>query len=446
MTKISWINIPDRIKYELQQRHEEGSNPAEFREEWERINSLVLNETDFHAAADQFYSTVESSRAQAVNAANEPSTWHEIIQLCQRTDDVVPIVTSEEIMDRILGGWMGRSAGCLLGKPIEKISRAGSIELLSSNGTWPITDYITAKGIPDVLLKKYPWNRHYGKESLKENIVCMTEDDDMNYPMMNLYIAEFYGSLFTSGEVVTTWMEMAPVLTTFTAERVAYYNALNGLVPPETAMTRNPYREWIGAQIRADLWGWISPGQPMRAAEFAWRDAAVSHVRNGMYGEMFFAAAVAASFTHSTIEDVIRQALRVIPPQSRLSDAINFVLSIPIREQTWDKTVEVIYKQFGDYHWVHTINNAALVVAALLSAKGNYETAICNVVMGGWDTDSNGATVGSIMGTMLGRKNLPNKWIEPLHDRIRSSLKGFDNASLSSLANRTVSLANYTSR
>ncbi len=33
-------------------------------------------------------------------------------------------------------------------------------------------------------------------------------------------------------------------------------------MPPETALIRNPYREWIGAQIRADLWGWVSPAQP----------------------------------------------------------------------------------------------------------------------------------------------------------------------------------------
>ena len=95
------------------------------------------------------------------------------------------------------------------------------------------------------------------------------------------------------------------------------------------------------------------------------------------------------------------------------------------------------------YHWVHSINNAALVVAALISSKGNYEKAICNVVMGGWDTDSNGATVGSIIGTMLGASKLPVKWISPLNNRIRSSLKGFDNSLLSDLANRTTRQSKY---
>ncbi len=86
-----------------------------------------------------------------------------------------------------------------------------------------------------------------------------------------------------------------------------------------------------------------------------------------------------------------------------------------------------------------------LFVPHLLSSDGDYERAICNVVMGGWDTDSNGATVGSIMGTMIGAKKLPPKWIEPLNNKIRSSLKGFDNSLLSDLSKRTAKLSKYKS-
>jgi ADP-ribosylglycohydrolase len=333
----------------------------------------------------------------------------------------------------------------LLGKPIEKMPRSGIVELLSSNGTWPISDYITGQAIPDSLLQKYPWNTHNGKESLKENIVGMPEDDDMNYAMLNLSIVEEYGKDFTTEDVAQAWLTNLPVLSTFTAERVAYMNYLHGMLPPDTAVYRNPYREWIGAQIRADLWGWISPAQPARAAEYAWRDARLSHVRNGVYGEMFFAAAIAASFKYNTVREVINDALKCIPPQSRFAQAISFVMSIPIQSGTWDETVDTLYSKLGKYHWVHSINNSALVVAALLSSGGNYERAICNVVMGGWDTDSNGATVGSIMGTMLGANKLPPKWIAPLNNHIRSSLKGFDMASLGDLAKRTAQIVKYAS-
>ena len=132
------------------------------------------------------------------------------------------------------------------------------------------------------------------------------------------------------------------------------------------------------------------------------------------------------------------EGLQYIPPGSRLAHAVSFVIDLHRREKVFEAAVDQIYRRFGHYHWVHTINNAALVAAALLYGKGDFETTICSVVMGGWDTDSNGATAGSVLGTLLGARRLPGKWIDPLNDRIRSSLKGFDNSAVSSLAQRTV--------
>jgi hypothetical protein len=49
------------------------------------------------------------------------------------------------------------------------------------------------------------------------------------------------------------------------------------------------------------------------------------------------------------------------------------------------------------------------------------------------------------MGTLLGAKRLPQKWIGPLNNKIRSSLKGFDNSLISELAKRTAKIAKYKS-
>ena len=49
---------------------------------------------------------------------------------------------------------------------------------------------------------------------------------------------------------------------------------------------------------------------------------------------------------------------------------------------------------------MHAINNTALVAAALFAFDGDFSAAIGGVVQGGWDTDTNGAAVGSIFGAL----------------------------------------------
>jgi ADP-ribosylglycohydrolase len=171
----------------------------------------------------------------------------------------------------------------------------------------------------------------------------------------------------------------------------------------------------------------------------AYRDACLSHVRNGIYGEMFSAGLVSAACTSADPVEVVSTALQGVPRASRLAEAVRFAMSLPSSESTWDGAVDRLNERYGRYHWVHSVNNAALVAAALIYGNGEFGRSICNVVMGGWDTDSNGATVGSVAGTMLGR--VPDQWVDPLHDTIRSSMKGFDRSSISRLAERTVRIA-----
>ena len=429
---LRWIDPVELVEHELTQQEDEGRDVTDLRRRWRAAASQNLPASDLRILADSLLNQMGAPGEISghVEPTGTPSP---------EPDVLVPPATVPA--NRIAGGWFGRAAGCLLGKPVEGMSRQVIRELLESNGSWPLSDYVTQKGIPPKLLHEHPWNKHHGRESLRENIVCMPEDDDMNYPMVNLAVLESAGKDFSTEQVAEAWLGMLPVLSTFTAERVAYGNLLAGLVPPETATHRNPYREWIGAQIRGDIFGWVSPGNPRAAAALAFKDARLSHVRNGIHAEMFVAAMVAAACVVVDPRDVVETGLRTIPRDSRLAEAVRFALSLPDAESTWEEAVDRLYERFSRYHWVHAINNAALVAAALVYGKGDFERSICNVVMGGWDTDSNGATVGSIVGTMLGQERLPARWIKPLQNRIRTSLKGYDNSAISTLAERTCALA-----
>jgi len=107
----------------------------------------------------------------------------------------------------------------------------------------------------------------------------------------------------------------------------------------------------------------------------------------------------------------------------------------------WEAARYELEKSYGHYSWVHSINNAAVVTAALLWGEGDYTRTIGLAVQGGWDTDCNGATAGSAFGAMHGTEGLPGHWVRPLNDLVRSMVTGFDGSRLSDLAERTLRFA-----
>ena len=42
-------------------------------------------------------------------------------------------------------------------------------------------------------------------------------------------------------------------------------------------LSDNEFNDWIGAQIRIDMYGWVLPGNPAIAADLARKDARLSH-------------------------------------------------------------------------------------------------------------------------------------------------------------------------
>ncbi|HEX2159790.1 MAG TPA: ADP-ribosylglycohydrolase family protein, partial [Actinomycetes bacterium] len=278
-------------------------------------------------------------------------------------------------------------------------------------------------------------------ETTRGRIRFVARDDDIDYTILGLHILETHGFGFGPRDVAAEWLDHLPFTKTYTAERVAYRNLVLGLHPPESATYRNPYREWIGAQIRADIWGYVSPGRPRQAATLAFRDATVSHTANGIYGEMWSAALIAACFTAPDLAGALASSLAHIPSRSRLAEALGQVLDLHASGLSWPEARDAIEARYGHYSWVHTINNAAVVAAGLLWGAGDFARTVGLVVQAGWDTDSNGATAGSVYGALHGARALPPAWVEPLGDLVRSAIVGFDNSRISDLAERTLRLA-----
>ncbi len=347
---------------------------------------------------------------------------------------------SDALYGRIHGAWLGRAAGCLLGKPVEKISREGIRAIAESTGHWPLNSYFTGVGLDPEVAEKYPWNKRSRTTSLIENIDGMPEDDDLNFPLVALTVLETHGRSFSTEDIAQAWLDLLPACRVFTAERIVYRNLLLGYEPEVAGRIQNPFRDWIGAQIRTDLYGWVNPGDPVAAAELAWRDARLSHLRSGLYGALFVAAACSAALRVDTVGEVVEAGLSVVPPRSRYASAVRKAQQLAASNLGDEEAIDELYQEFGELHWVHALNNTALSVFALLRSDGDFERAITTVVSGGWDTDSNGATVGSICGALAGAAALPARWIEPLRNRLETSIPGFAATGFDRLAERTLTL------
>lgn len=345
---------------------------------------------------------------------------------------------TDELPDRILGAWLGRCAGCLVGKPVEGWTRGQVRGYLEHAGAWPLEGYIPAhephpEGFPPL---KPSW-----PEATRGAIDGMARDDDLDYTIVGLLALERTDGSPTAEDIGVEWLARLPAGLTYTAERAAYRNLLLGRRPPESASWRNPYREWIGALIRADIYGYVAPGDPVRAAELAARDASVSHVGNGVAAAMWASAVISLALAGVRPSESVVVASRLLPEGSRLRLALEQAIALHAAGLHWDAAIGELEASNGRYGWVHAVPNAAIIAASLLWGEGDFERSVGLAVSAGCDTDSNGATVGSAAGAFLGRDRLPERWVEPLHDTLRSAVAGHGAMSITELAERTVRVA-----
>lgn len=444
MMRLTWAQPEDLVPHELVQARAEGSAIDAIAERWRAAGGAldpVRGGATPDAASDELRALARELLVELdALAAPEPSAWPELRAQLDGIPAPIPAPDATVLLDRIHGAWAGRSAGCLWGKPVEKIPRQGIEEILRSTGRWPLVDYFTAQGLPDEVAARWPWNRRSAVNSLVENIDGMPEDDDLNYPLLNLRVLETAGRGFTTDDTAQAWLADLPAGRTFTAERIAYRNLLDGYRPDEAARVRNPFREWIGALIRTDVYGWINPGDLAEAARMAWTDARLSHTRNGLWGAMWAAALTSASLVASSVDEVLDLAATVVPAGSELAGAIAHGADLGRSELDDAAAIDALHAAYGHLHWVHTINNAATIAFALARSGGDIARGVPLAVVTGWDTDSAGATVGSVLGGLAGSARLPRRLIDPLRNRIATSLPGLDGVAIDDLARRTAAL------
>ncbi|NLY48262.1 MAG: ADP-ribosylglycohydrolase family protein [Clostridiales bacterium] len=322
----------------------------------------------------------------------------------------------KDYINKLYAGFLGKNVGIRLGAPVEP-------------APWDFDRIASVYGDITEYIKRY---RNFAA------------DDDINGPVYFLrgLIDSGVKSEMSSGLVARAWLNYARngigmfwwggegISTCHTT----YLNLKKGIPAPLSGSMETNGKvlsEQIGGQIFVDTWGFIWPGNPEKAAEYAMKAAHVSHDGNAVYGGGFIAACIAQAFTAETIDEIIDAGLRQIPEDCTYAQVVNAVRDFYRKNpDDFRSCMRYLIDNWGYDKYpgaCHVIPNAGVCVLALLYGK-DFNRTVEIATMCGWDTDCNAGSVGSIAGVFYGLDNIKKAYRDPINDVIiTSGISGYLN-------------------
>lgn len=310
----------------------------------------------------------------------------------------------DELFDRTHAGWLGEIIGSALGTAVEGFKSSRLFEVFGE-----IDGYVKP---PE------------------------TMNDDITFELALLCAFERKGYDMTSDDIGDQWVGLIPFA--YTAEDIALRHMRNGIYPPVSGYLANPYREMIGAAMRAAICGALAPGRPALAAELAWRDGRISHHNNGILAEVFNAVIVSMAYVETDMREILRKAIAAIPADSEFYTVLTFAQSVCESCANYREALEKCEERYRMYNWVHSYYNLAAEVVALHFAGNDFARAMTILMMAGQDNDCTGGPIGHAYGAMLGMAGLDKRFTEPLQDRLDTYVRTMETQSITSLSERTV--------
>jgi hypothetical protein len=310
-------------------------------------------------------------------------------------------ISKEVLKDKIMGGWAGQTIGVTFGGPYE----------FRFNGSF-IQNYQPLVW-KDGLLKNNMTNNAglYDDLYMDLTFVDVLERDGFDAPV------DSFANAFAHADYML-WH----------ANQAARYNILNGIKAPQSGYwMNNPHADDIDYQIESDFAGLMSPGMPNTASAISDKIGHIMNYGDGWYGGVFIGAMYTQAFLSNNINNIVDEALKTIPQQSNfykcIADVIKWHQQFPNDwHQTWfelqKKWSEDIACGEGVFNTfdIDSKINSAYVVLGLLYGNGDYTKTLEITARCGQDADCNPSSVGGILGTMLGYKNIPAYWKMGLKD------------------------------
>lgn len=290
---------------------------------------------------------------------------------------------SERYRDKVMGCWVGKSAGGTLGQPLEEVfGRAEPFDV-----RW------------------YP--------ELPDGGIA---NDDFELHLIFLRALEEVGPDLRAADLARYWLAYTGY--NWDEYGLSKANLRLGLQPPVSGAFDNWFRDCMGCSVRSEIWACIAPGDPNLAVRYAYEDAICDHAGGeGVYGELFDTAVQSAAFVSSDRDDLLDIGLSFIPAASATARAIGAAREAHAAGRSWLEARSAVLAAAPSVVAQHSPINLGFVVVGWLYGE-DFGDALCKTVSCGYDTDSSGATLGATLGIVAGHAGLPARWIEPIGESI----------------------------
>jgi ADP-ribosylglycohydrolase len=290
-----------------------------------------------------------------------------------------------EFRDRVYACWTGKNIGGTLGMPFEGKRELNNVSFYTN---------------------------------LKEGQAA--PNDDIDLPLLWLKALEEHNGRVDARILGEYWLKYIPV--DWNEYGVGKANMKLGLLPPLSGEFNNAqWKNSNGAIIRSELWGCLFPGCPALALRHAREDACVDHgAAEGTFALLFMTAIDSAAFVESDRDTLLQIGLGSIPPDCRIAKAVRAVLQAKRDGRDWKAARQAVVDASMDTGWFQSPRYIGFVVLGWLYGDGDFGRSICITINCGDDTDSTGATLGSLLGILGGTRGIPDAWRKPIGDGIQN--------------------------
>ena len=230
-------------------------------------------------------------------------------------------------------------------------------------------------------------------------------NDDLDLQVLWLDVMEEKGEHFTSYDLLERFCRCTPYSPG--EYSVMRKNFQRGIYPPYSGRFCNDfYIEGMGCPIRSEVWGCVAVGNPQLARQLSSRDGVLDHCGESVEAERFLAALESEAFFESDIRNLIENALKTVPAESKFRRLVEDTVRWCDTYGDSKTVLAQILFHYGHPDCTNMYENMGITLLSLLLGEQDIIKTSLMALNCGFDTDCTCATAGAIIGLLRGAQEL----------------------------------------